>query len=378
MLNYQQLKALRPEDKMYAVTVFSGVQLRVFPSGTKTWHINKSINGKRIVKDLGQFPDVGITEVKEYVENLKNPVGSSDNFRELYNDWLNLKKKQIKNWVDIDKRFTKYILPVFGNRSFHSINPPELINLLKKDLEIAGKYETIKRICIWFKQLEVYGVNSGRITSLRFQGINQIFPAPKVTHLKSIHPSELTSVFFQIIFNSTKANQTWLTIQVAFYTLLRPSEYCNLKWEWVDFANKTITIPAEYMKMHTEHTIPITTQLLNLLVQINKINPYILASPDKYRSPITITAIPRFFKRHGITRLQPHGIRSIGRTWMAENDIDDDIAELCLAHKIGSKVTRAYKRTTLLEERRIAMQKWSDFVESCILEAKQNIAQLSD
>ena len=44
------------------------------------------------------------------------------------------------------------------------------------------------------------------------------------------------------------------------------------------------------------------------------------------------------------------------RTWMTENNIEDDIAKLCLAYKIGSRVTRAYKRTTLLYKRRIAMQ----------------------
>ena len=61
--------------------------------------------------------------------------------------------------------------------------------------------------------------------------------------------------------------------------------------------------------------------------------------------------------------------------WMAENNIEDGIAELCLAHKIGSRVTRAYKRTTLLYKRRIAMQQWADYVESTINQTKELIQQ---
>ena len=374
MLTYQQIKALQPEDKMYAVTVYTGLQIRVFPSGTKTWHVNKSLHGKRIVKDLGAFPDVSLADAIKYMDSLSQKDRNKDNFLDLYKDWLELKKKSIKNWRDIDLRFQKYILPKFSKRTFKSITPPELITLLKETLENQNKLETIKRICIWFKQLEVFGVNSGRIDSLRFQGIQQVFPNPTVTHRKAIHPDNLVEIFSHILLGSIKAHNTWCAIQIAFYTLLRPGEYCNLQWDWVDFGNKVITVPAEYMKMKEEHTVPICSNLLKLLRSMQIVSKYILPSPDKPNSAISIAAIPAFFKRHGIRNLQPHGIRSIGRTWFAENRIDDDIGELCLAHKIGSRVTRAYKRTTLLKERAEAMQLWGDYVFSCIEQAK-NIIQ---
>ena len=64
--------------------------------------------------------------------------------------------------------------------------------------------------------------------------------------------------------------------------------------------------------------------------------------------------------------LVPHGIRSIGRTWMAEERIDHDIAEMCLAHRVGTSVELAYNRTDFLELRRNAMQRWCDYVELCL------------
>ena len=65
-------------------------------------------------------------------------------------------------------------------------------------------------------------------------------------------------------------------------------------------------------------------------------------------------------------KLVGHGIRSIGRNWMAfhENEIPFSVAEMCLSHVVGNQVTRAYFRTDLLEERKNAMNMWSKYVES--------------
>jgi integrase len=57
-----------------------------------------------------------------------------------------------------------------------------------------------------------------------------------------------------------------------------------------------------------------------------------------------------------------HGFRSSFRDWAAEQGVEFSVAEQCLAHSVGSAVTAAYLRTSLLEKRRPIMQSWSDFV----------------
>ena len=69
-----------------------------------------------------------------------------------------------------------------------------------------------------------------------------------------------------------------------------------------------------------------------------------------------------------------HGFRSTGRTWLAdqedpalmENMIPFSVAESCLAHAEQSEVVRAYKRTDYLPQRRLAMQRWNDFIGYCM------------
>lgn len=60
---------------------------------------------------------------------------------------------------------------------------------------------------------------------------------------------------------------------------------------------------------------------------------------------------------------RPHGFRSSFRDWVAETtDTPHDIAETALGHVTGGSVERAYRRTDYLENRRILMEVWSNYL----------------
>ena len=57
-----------------------------------------------------------------------------------------------------------------------------------------------------------------------------------------------------------------------------------------------------------------------------------------------------------------HGFRSTFRDWAAERtNIPREIAELCLAHEVGSAVERAYRRSDLFDKRRDLLERWARF-----------------
>jgi integrase len=58
----------------------------------------------------------------------------------------------------------------------------------------------------------------------------------------------------------------------------------------------------------------------------------------------------------------PHGLRSTFRQWAAERGFPRDMAEMALAHFIGSEVERAYQRSDMLERRRAMMADWAAFL----------------
>jgi integrase len=58
----------------------------------------------------------------------------------------------------------------------------------------------------------------------------------------------------------------------------------------------------------------------------------------------------------------PHGFRSSFRDWAAERtNFPPEIAETALAHAVGNKVERAYRRGDLFDKRRRLMTAWADF-----------------
>jgi integrase len=68
----------------------------------------------------------------------------------------------------------------------------------------------------------------------------------------------------------------------------------------------------------------------------------------------------RRMKMEGVT---VHGFRSTFRDWASEvASAAREVAEMSLAHKVGSDVERAYARSDLLERRRVLMERWSQFV----------------
>lgn len=67
--------------------------------------------------------------------------------------------------------------------------------------------------------------------------------------------------------------------------------------------------------------------------------------------------------RMGLADVTTHGFRSTFRVWCSEcAHIDREVAEVALAHSLGTKVERAYARSDLFDRRRIAMERWADYV----------------
>lgn len=57
-----------------------------------------------------------------------------------------------------------------------------------------------------------------------------------------------------------------------------------------------------------------------------------------------------------------HGMRSTFRDWCAESGVSEIVAEKCLMHAVGTEVQQAYQRSDLLDQRRVVMQQWTDYL----------------
>ena len=133
-----------------------------------------------------------------------------------------------------------------------------------------------------------------------------------------------------------------------------------MKWDEVNFLTRVWTVPAERMKAHREHRVPLSAVAATLLGKMPRDCEQVFQGSQRPRlSGMAMKALLVRMKRTGITI---HGFRSSFRDWTAERtNYPNEVAELALAHTVGTKVEAAYRRTDLFDRRRRLMADWADF-----------------
>ncbi len=127
-----------------------------------------------------------------------------------------------------------------------------------------------------------------------------------------------------------------------------------MQWSEVDLEARTWTVPAERMKGGKPHMVPLSGAAIAFLGEPREIGQ-VFAGTAKANAH----RLQKLVEAHGVT---VHGFRSTFRDWAAERtDMPSEIAELCLAHTVGNRVERAYKRTNMLAKRRELMDQWAAF-----------------
>jgi len=84
---------------------------------------------------------------------------------------------------------------------------------------------------------------------------------------------------------------------------------------------------------------------------------------QKRHKPLSNMSMLMLLRRMKVEGVTVHGFRSTFRDWASEAaNAPREVAEMSLAHKVGSDVERAYARSDLLDKRRVLMERWSGFV----------------
>lgn len=156
-------------------------------------------------------------------------------------------------------------------------------------------------------------------------------------------------------------------------TATRTDEARLMKWSEVDFDASMWVVPSERMKVLTDndiggdHAVPLSDAAITLLRSLPRTvgNDYVFTG-TLVGKPVGETAlndmITKNRNRGGLLELAgeatQHGMRASFRTWAKARKFNDDAAELCLAHTIGTKTTRSYDREAMMADRAEIMQAW--------------------
>ena len=122
------------------------------------------------------------------------------------------------------------------------------------------------------------------------------------------------------------------------------------------------------MKMREQHIVPLSTQAVSLLRELQPITGagrYLFPSLRTGERPISNNTLNAALRRLGYTgdEMVSHGFRSMASTCLNEQGWHPDLIELQLAHAERDEVRGVYNRAQRLDERRKMMQTWADYLD---------------
>lgn len=135
---------------------------------------------------------------------------------------------------------------------------------------------------------------------------------------------------------------------------------------WGEITGEIWTIPAERMKANVAHTVTLAPSAVAILNALGRGEPSDHIFPgQKAGAPLSNMSMEMLLRRLGANQFTVHGFRSAFKDWAADcTEFPDELSEEALAHTVGSKVRRAYRRGESLDRRRRLMETWADYLGS--------------
>jgi len=200
----------------------------------------------------------------------------------------------------------------------------------------------------------------------RFQGHLQLllpkYSAANKGHYAAMEISAIPSFIAELRRNVSVAA---LALEFLILTAARTGEALGAMWPQIDFAERLWTLPAGKMKSERVHQVPLCARAIEILKIVGKLSDtsdqYAFQGRRKNR-PLSNMALEMVLRRMNLTSVTVHGFRSTFRDWAGDyTTLPREVAEAALAHAVGDKSERAYRRRSALAKRRKLMNAWAKY-----------------
>jgi integrase len=265
----------------------------------------------------------------------------------------------------VTRRIANDVLPFIGDRSIEHILTRDLLDLIQK-VEERGAYDRARRVLNDCNQVWQFAMASGITHRNATQGLGVVLHPHLVIHQKAVPIEELPKLIADIKnYKKPDEENVCLCLLILSMTFVRKGELLYAKWSEFDMQKKIWKIPAERMKMRVVHTVPLSTQVCDLLDELRRKYPgneYLFHNQDPFK-PIRDNALIEALYWMGYKgKMTVHGFRAVASTILNETGFRSDVIERQLAHIESNEVRRAYNRAEYLDERVVMMQWWGDYI----------------
>lgn len=407
-LNNKKCEALRPKEKPYKEADGGGMYLEVMPNGSKYWRMKYRYHGlckktgepKMLEKRLsfGVYPNVSLAVAREKrdeakallrdgidptldkkIQKIANQEKSENSFERIARDWHEHNKaKWSESYAsEVLHRMEKDVFPALGAYPITDITPPTILHTMRK-IEARGAHEIARRTLQCCGQVFKYAIGEGKAVSDPTRDlVGQLKPYKK-KHYAALDVKQLPE-FIQTL-NKNEARlyaHTRRAMKLLMLTFVRTSELIQAEWSEFDLDEGLWIIPAERMKMRREHVVPLSRQAIEILKEQKEMTgkwDWVFPNQVRPAKSMSNNTILKALERMGYKGVMTgHGFRALARTAIREQlKYDSEVIEKQLAHKTTNPLGEAYDRTKFLDERKLMMQDWADYLDAL---AQPNVVQ---
>ncbi len=402
-----QVNKAKPKDKNYKLTDGGGLYLLISPTGGKLWRMDYRHADKRKTLAFGPYPDVSLANARKRRDNARKLLSDNvdpgvekkvlrDNenerrantFEKLALEWHERQIDQLAERTrdQVMRRLNRDVLPFIGDTPLSNLSSRTILDKVLRPMEDRGAIDSAHRVRGTLSQILRYGVASGlcdRDFTADLRGALKPIPRKHHAALDQEGTTDSTKVgeLLRAIDGFDGSTIVKCALQLHPLVATRPGELRHAEWTEIDFDTATWSIPAGRMKMKKPHVVPLSSQALNILSDLNIVTgkgKYLFPSIRSTAKPISDNTMNAGLRRLGYTKeeIVSHGWRAIFRT-LADEVLQErvDIIEAQLAHQVSDTLGRAYNRTSFIKERRELMNRWGQYLEQ--LKAAKKVIQLA-
>lgn len=365
-----------------------GLYLQVSKTGSKSWIMRYTLDGKPREMGLGSFATFTLAEARQRATAQRKQLADGLDPLEVKRVKVLARRMADANIITFDKAaaafieanspawrnakhgdqwrntLATYASPVIGALPVSVITTAHVLRVLTPIWTTKTETATrvrgrIEKILDWAK---VQGYRTGDNPAAWRGHLSEALPTPSKV-ADAGHHAALPWVEIGAFMVTLRAMQGAgaRAMELIILTATRTSEVLNAKWTEFDLDAGLWVIPKERMKGFREHRVPLSVAALAVLDNAKAESTggeYVFTG--RKLAALSNMACLQTLKRMGRSDLTVHGFRSTFRDWTAEaTAYPRDVCEMALAHAVEDKSEAAYRRGDLIEKRRALMSDWA-------------------
>lgn len=387
----------------------AGLRLDVRPNGSGWWRLRYRFGGNEGMLSLGVYPETTLAQARQRrneareqlaqgldpsaVRKAQKAARAADaeqqriiaagrplpgTFEAVAREWLESVHEAKVSAGHASRtriRFEQDAFPWLGARPITGIEAPELLVVLRRVIA-RGAIETAHRLKDACGQVFRYGIATGACLRNPAADLRDALPPVPARHLAAIVEPNQAALLLRAMGDYAGHPITRAALALSALLFLRPGELRQLEWSWLHIDARELTIPAAMMKRSRAekmnggaHLVPLAPQAISVLEDLRPLTGmgrYVFPSLQTADRPMSENTVNVALRRMGFDRetATAHGFRAMARTMAVERlGIDPQVVEAQLAHAVPDALGRAYNRTTFIDQRRILMTRWADYLD---------------